>query len=299
MKENNPATGHLAAFVTIFVWGTTFISTKILLKTFTPVEILFLRFMLGYLVLWLVKPHFLRPGQKGQEKYFIAAGLCGVTLYYLLENVALMYTQASNVGVVISVAPFFTAIFSRLFLHGGRPSRRFYFGVVLAICGIFLISFSSEQALQLNPLGDVLALLAAVVWAVYAVITRKISEFGYHTVQTTRRTFFYGLIFMIPAVVLMDFRVTPDQLLDGSNLGNILFLGLGASAVCFVTWNLAVRKLGSVRTSVYIYLVPVITTVTSVIVLHEKITAAAAGGIGLTLAGLFLSESGHRVKKQI
>ncbi len=83
MKENNSATGHLAAFVTIFVWGTTFISTKILLETFTPVEILFLRFMLGYLVLWLVKPHFLRPGQKGQEKYFIAAGLCGVTLYYL------------------------------------------------------------------------------------------------------------------------------------------------------------------------------------------------------------------------
>ena len=164
---------------------------------------------------------------------------------------------------------------------------------------LFWICPSDLRALHLNPLGDVLALLAAVVWAVYAVITRKISEFGYHTVQTTRRTFFYGLIFMIPAVVLMDFRVTPDQLLDGSNLGNILFLGLGASAVCFVTWNLAVRKLGYVRTSVYIYLVPVITTVTSVIVLHEKITAAAAGGIGLTLAGLFLSESGHRVKKQI
>ena len=63
---------------------------------------------------------------------------------------------------------------------------------------------------------------------------------------------------------------------------NLLFLGLGASAMCFVTWNFAVKVLGAVKTSVYIYLVPVITVLCSVVVLHETISTRAALGILLT-----------------
>lgn len=160
----------------------------------------------------------------------------------------------------------------------------------MAMAGICLISGSSGAALSLNPLGDVLAIGAAIIWAVYSLLTRKIGDFGYHVVQATRRTFFYGLIFMIPVLFLMDFHVEAAQLMQLSNLGNLLFLGLGASALCFVTWNYAVRALGSVKTSVYIYMVPVITAVTSALILGEKITAASAVGILLTLGGLFLSQ---------
>ncbi len=81
-------------------------------------------------------------------------------------------------------------------------------------------------------------------------------------------------------------------------LFNILFLGLGASALCFVTWNFAVKVLGAVKTSVYIYMVPVITVVTSVAILHEKITALAAVGTVLTLAGLLLSEGKLFLRKE-
>ncbi len=81
------------------------------------------------------------------------------------------------------------------------------------------------------------------------------------------------------------------------NALNILFLGFGASALCFVTWNFAVRALGSVKTSVYIYAVPVITVITSLIFLHEVITWQSACGIVLTLAGLILSESRITLKQ--
>ena len=220
----------------------------------------------------------------------MAAGLCGVTLYYLLENIALTYTLASNVGVIISIAPFFTAILGWLFLDGERPQARFFAGFVLAMAGICLISFSSESALSLNPLGDLLAVAAAILWAVYSTITRKISALGHGTVQTTRRTFFYGLVFMIPVLAAMGFDVTPAQFMDVKNLLNLLFLGIGASALCFVTWNIGVRVLGAVKTSVYIYMVPVITTLTSALILKEPVTVPAALGIIMTLAGLFLSE---------
>ena len=283
--------GHLLAFVTIFIWGTTFISTKILLKAMSPVEILFLRFAIGYALLVLVYPHRLRIKARKQELYFAGAGLCGVTLYFLLENIALTYTFASNVGVIVSIAPFFTAIFAHCFLDGEKLKLGFFVGFALAAAGIIIISFNGSSRLQLNPVGDILAVSASVVWAAYSVLTKKISGFHYNTIQATRRIFFYGLLFMLPALLVFGFRPSINQLIQPVNIFNILFLGLGASALCFVTWNTAVEILGAVKTSVYIYAVPVITVVTSVIVLHERITGIAVIGIVLTLAGLLVSQS--------
>ena len=285
------ACGHAAAFLTIVIWGTTFISTKVLLRTFSPIEILFIRFVIGYIALWCVYPKPLKSGGRAQELVFAAAGLCGITLYYLFENIALTYTLASNVGVIISVAPFFTAIFGCLLLHEARPDGRFFAGFLLAMVGVTLISFSSETSLTLSPIGDLLAVVAAIIWAAYSLLTKKIASFGYHSIQATRRTFFYGLLFMLPVVFTSDFQVQPQEVLAATNLLNLLFLGLGASALCFVTWNFAVRQLGPVKTSVYIYMVPVITAAPSALILSEPITGRTLAGIALTLVGLFLSES--------
>ncbi|RFZ75609.1 DMT family transporter [Lacrimispora amygdalina] len=298
MNRKKEVTGHLLAFITIFIWGTTFISTKILLKSFSPVEILFLRFTIGFLALFLAYPRRLRVTERKQELYFAAAGLCGVTLYFLLENIALTYTFATNVGVVVSIAPFFTALLAHWFLDGEKLRVPFFIGFIVALFGICLISFNGVSNLQLNPLGDILTVAAAGVWAAYSVLTKKISGFYYNTIQTTRRIFFYGLVFMIPALFLFGFRPDMSRLIQPINLFNILFLGLGASAVCFVTWNSAVKILGAVKTSVYIYLVPVVTVATSVMVLREEITGMAVLGTIFTLAGLVLSERKNRVKSK-
>jgi drug/metabolite transporter (DMT)-like permease len=290
MDKKREMNGHLFAVVTILVWGTTFISTKLLLKSILPIEILFLRFVIGFIVLLFVFPHRLIIKERKQELYFAAAGLSGITLYYLLENIALTYTLASNVGVIISIAPFFTAIFAHLFLDGEQLKPKFFAGFIVALAGVFLISFNGYDTLKLNPMGDVLAILAAIVWAAYSVLTKKISNFHHNTIQTTRRIFFYGLIFMIPALFIFDYNPNMSTLMEPINLINILFLGLCASALCFVTWNSAVKILGAVKTSIYIYMVPVITVVTSIIVLREKLTGIAFAGIVLTLIGLYISE---------
>lgn len=290
MDKKKDIQGHLFAIVTIFIWGTTFISTKILLKAMSPIEILFLRFTIGFIVLLVFYPHRLKVKERKQELYFAAAGLCGVTLYYLFENIALTYTFASNVGVIISIAPFFTAIFAHFFLDREKLRLQFFIGFAVAVIGIFLISFNGSSNLKLNPLGDILAVLAAVVWAAYSVLTKRISGFHYNTIQATRRIFFYGLVFMVPALLFFGFEPKINQLIQPVILCNILFLGLGASALCFVTWNTAVKILGAIKTSVYIYMVPVITVITSVIVLRETITGVAIFGIVLTLSGLIISE---------
>lgn len=287
---NKTILGHLAALLTILVWGTTFISTKVLLTVFQPVEILFIRFVLGFLALCLAAPRRFRTAGPRQEAVFALAGLSGICLYYLLENIALTYTLASNVGVIISIAPFFTAMLAHRFLHTEKALHaRFFAGFLAAMCGILLISFSGRQ-LALNPLGDALA-VAAFVWAMYSLLTRTISRYGYPVLLTTRRTFFYGLLFMLPALLLSGFHPSPAAFATIPVLANLLYLGLGASALCFVTWNFAVKELGAVKTSVYIYAVPVITVLTSALILHEPLTLRTGLGTVLTLAGLLLSES--------
>ena len=290
MEMKTESKGHIAALITVIIWGITYVSTKSLLEYFTPIEILFIRFVIGYAAMWLICPHLMHVNDKKHHWYFAAAGLCGVTLYYLFENIALTYTLASNVGIILSVAPFFTAIFGYLFLKDERPGAIFFVGFVIAMIGILMIGYNSEANLKLNPLGDILAIIASVIWAAYSTLSKKIGSFGYNTVQATKIIFTYGLVFMLPAVCMMDFHPEVSAFLNVGNMANILFLGLGASALCFVTWNFALKVLGSVKTSVYIYMVPVITTVSSAIILGEQITGMIVCGIVLTLAGLFMSE---------
>ena len=235
MNDTKATTGHLSALITILIWGTTFVSTKTLLNDFTPIEILIFRFTIGYISLLTVYPHRIKTLNVKQELYFVAAGLFGVTLYFLLENIALTYTLASNVGVIISIAPFFTAIFAQQFLDSEKLILHFFIGFIVAILGIILIGFNENIVLKINPLGSILAALAAIVWAVYSVLMKKISEFHFNTIGCTRKVFFYGLFFMIPSIFIFHFRLDLNRFTSLSNLLNILYLGFGASALYFVT----------------------------------------------------------------
>jgi drug/metabolite transporter (DMT)-like permease len=126
------------------------------------------------------------------------------------------------------------------------------------------------------------------------VLNEHIGE-GVPVIVRTRRIFFYGLLTMIPCVFLMDAKFHLGRLLEPINAGNIAFLAILATAGAYVTWNYAVARLGVMKSSVYIYLIPVITIICSAIILHEKITIGAVSGCLLTMAGLFLSEK--KVKK--
>jgi drug/metabolite transporter (DMT)-like permease len=164
MEPQKQIQGYFAPFFTISVWGITLISTKVLLDTFTPVEIMFYRLILAVIVLIGISPLRLAWG--------------------LLNR------------------------------HALRD--------------------------EYKPM-----------------------------VALARKVFFYGLLFMLPVLPLFEFSLGVERLFVPPNLLNLLFLGLGASALSYVTWNYAVHRLRPVKTSVYIYMVPVVTIVVSALVLHR------------------------------
>lgn len=295
MSSRQRTLGHLAALATILIWGTTFVSTKVLLRDFTPVTVLFTRFVIGYAFLWCLKPHLLPFSGWRRELLFAGAGLAGVTLYFLLENIALTYTLASNVGIIVAVVPFFTALLAHFLLKGEGFSRRFFLGFIAAFSGIFLIMANGAFVLELNPAGDLLALGAAFVWAVYSILMKKIGVNTSNMVTCTRRIFFYGIILMVPALFLLPVNTDWNLFLTPVNAVNLLYLGLFASALCFLAWSRVVEVLGAVKSSVYIYMVPVVAVLSSALLLGERLTWISGTGILLTLCGVMISE--YRKKK--
>jgi drug/metabolite transporter (DMT)-like permease len=206
----------------------------------------------------------------------------------MFQNIALQYTLAANVGVLISVAPLFTALVSRIVLDE-KLAANFFIGFTLAMAGIILISFNGSIVFKFNPLGDLLSILAALAWAVYSVVMKKIYATE-SAIALTRTVYMYGLLFTLPFLPLFEFDPEIKRLAELPNLLNLLFLGVIASALCYLTWNYAVYQLGPVKTSVYIYVIPVITIIASALVLQEPISPVSGMGMALILIGMALSE---------
>lgn len=280
--------GHMAALLTVVVWSSTFVFLKRLLTIFHPLDILILRFTLSFIALTIAQPKRVKVPWK-DELLFAIAGLTGVSIYYTLESLALSYTQASNVGVLVSISPFFTALLHRIFNHY-KLGKTFVPGFIISFSGILIISFNGRFNLQLNPLGDVLALAAALGWSLYGLITPKFLQKGHSLPYVTRKIFFYGAIGMLPFSLIMDFKPNFSLLMQPENLLPFLYLALVSSCGGFVIWNFAVKHLGAVSTNLYLYLVPVLSIIFSALFLHEKITSLSILGSFLVLLGLAISE---------
>lgn len=285
--------GHLAALATVFVWGVTFISSKMLLTVINPIQLLLARMSIGYVFLWLLHPHMLHMKERKDWWLFVGAGAFGVFLYYFLENTSLVYSYASNVGVIVSIAPVFTVLVCSIAFHE-KLKREYFIGSLVALLGLVLITFNGVENLSLNPLGDFLALLAASTWGFYSLFTKKLTEKGYAVIPATRRMFFCALVPMI-IVNLLDKNPWPvSTLVTWPYLKHLLFLGLIGSGFCFISWNYSILAIGPITCSFYIYLCPVITVVCSAIFLDETITLLAMAGTAMTLVGLALSEMKRR-----
>ena len=285
------ATGLVLGLVTIVIWGVTFVNTKALLADFNSFEILFTRFLLGYAALWLIGPRRLVVAGWREELRFAGMGLSGVAAYQFLENLAISHTNASNVSILVSVCPLGAALLSRLFLKERALTRRFCLGCVLAMGGVTLVCLGGISEFHFRPLGDVLALCAMLCWSAYSVLITQTNGKGYGAVLAIRRTFFWALVFMLPFLPFsFDFDPSANaaRFAKGMNLLNLGFLGLLASALAFALWNETCRRLGTVRATCGIYLIPAVTAIVAHVALGETMTATTGLGAALTLIGVIL-----------
>ena len=298
-------TGLAIAVPTILVWGVTFVDTKALLADFSALEILVVRFTMAYAALWAMCPRRLRGVPARDEAVFALAGLSGATLYQFVENLAIHWTNASNVSIIVSVCPMLTALASQALLGEKVLTRRFAAGFVIAMAGVAMVSLDGVKSFRFRPAGDLCALGASASWAAYSVLVTRINARGYPPLAAIRRVFFWALVAAVPPVAYGLLRPDAAAAVScGIDLGaaanaarfaslpnwlHLGFLGILASAVCFAAWNAACERLGTVRATVGIYMIPAVTVLFAWLLLGERLTGTGAAGAVLTLAGVVLS----------
>ena len=282
---------HLMALCIVTVWGITFVSTKVLINAgLRPSDIFFLRFLLAYIC---ICPFSLRlklwSDSVKDEMLLLLAGICGGSLYFLTENIALTYSYCSNVSLLVCSTPMLTTLLLGLCYKEERINRKQMLFSLIALAGMSLVVLNGHFFLKLSPLGDMLALVAAVTWALYSLLVRILNH-KYSMLFITRKVFFYGVLTILPCFIIWPLQTDVSLYFQPVVIFNILFLGIVASFLCYWGWNIVMKSLGVVRATNYIYLNHVVTLIASYLSLSERVTILALVGAAMILCGIYFVE---------
>ena len=290
---------HIVAFLTVAVWGSTFVFTKLLLQAgLSPAQIFTLRFIIAYVLLLaysMSRQHQWLCSSWKDELLMVALGITGGSLYFLTENAAMLYTTATNTSLIVCSCPLFAMLlFAIVYRQSEHITKVQALGSVIACLGMAVVVLNGHFVLHLSPLGDILAFGACLCWAVYSLLMKKALE-EYSTLIITRKVFFYGIITIIPYYILRPeeasiFNLSIFQSFNFTILLNLLFLAVVASLLCFLTWNWVISKLGAVVATNWVYFNPITTILFAWWLLHEQITIWFLLGTILILAGMYLSD---------
>lgn len=276
----------LLAVVVVAIWAETFVSSKILLNAgLQPADIFFYRFLMGYIGIIFFSHKKLWADNWRDEALMALLGITGGSLYFLVENMAIRYSTASNVAILIGTTPILTALLLALSYPEERMNKRQIAGSLIAFVGLVLVVLNGQLVLHLNPLGDVLALSAAFLWGLYSLILKVLSP-RYSAFLLTRKCFGYGLLTILPWFLLVHpLNIDPALLSQPTIWGNLLWLGVVASLICFLAWNWVLPRLGVVKSTNILYTQSAFTMVFSAIVLGEHITWMAILGTAILILG--------------
>ena len=254
----------------------------------SPQEIFFARFLIAYVGIWFISPRKLFAYDWKDELLLLASGVTGGSGFFLAQNIAIKITLVSNVSFIVCTAPLLTTILALLIYKKEKATRWLVGGSLMALLGVALVVYNGNFVLKISPLGDFLSLFSALLWAFYSLIIRKLSG-RYSALFITRKVFFYGVITILPFFAVYPWQFDVSKLLDPAILFNLLYLGVLASLICFVVWNVILKRIGMITASNYLYLNPVFTLTGSILLLGEHLTAVALTGCVLILSGVYLA----------
>lgn len=280
----------VALFVAIFIWGFAYVVTKSGLSTVPPMLFALLRYSVASVLLVplaLARGGMARLPRPIPWTTLTLMSLTGVAVYYILFNLALAYTTASQTALIQSSFPAVVAIMAVLWLHE-HVSRRRVIGIVLAVIGVVVIVANTKaDASARDPvLGNALAFASVLVWSVYTILAKRMSKAD--PIAVTATISLIGTILLIPAVLIEGADVSLSAI-PMSGWMPILYLGALASATSYLLYSRALRDIDASLVGTFINLSPVIGVVAGVVVLDESITVPAVLGGILVLAGVWIS----------
>ena len=279
------------ALFAVIVWGASFVATKVALLEISPITIVWLRFLMGVVILGLAvifRKQFKLPA-KSEWSYFALLGFLGITFHQWLQSNALQTSEAGTTAWIVSTTPLFMALLGWVLLRE-RLGWIKYLGILLAFLGVLVVvskgNFGSISIGRFGAPGDVLILISTVNWSVFSALSRR----GLKSHPASLMMFYvmsFGWVFTSLAFLTTQGFVEIPALTWNGWLG-VFFLGVFCSGLAYIAWYDALQALTTAQTGVFLYIEPLVAVVVAFFILSEPITWVSLIGGAVILFGVWL-----------
>lgn len=279
---------NLAMLFTVVCWGISFISIKIVVSEIPPITTACIRFLITSIFLfWALKK--IEPTHQIKKNIMpklALGGFLGITLYFCCENTGIKLTTASNASLITSLVPIL-AIGLDIVFFKSKISLSKICGIIIALIGTYLIitasgnvDFSSD-----NFKGNMFMIGAMTSWAFYTILNKFLQDKHSALFLVTYQTIF-GALFLIP---LSLFEFNSWHSFSLSAFGNILFLSILCSALCYFLYSYSLKNLDVTVTTIYLNLTPVIGIISGYLILNETILPIQLLGGLLVITSIYIA----------
>jgi drug/metabolite transporter (DMT)-like permease len=275
-----------AMLAAVTLWGPSFVATKVALRDLPPLTVAFLRFLVASCVLFLVwrrSPQAARLDSATHWRLFVG-GLLGVAGYFILENLGVQRTTASDAALLMAAIPVIALLAEALWLKQPISLKRGA-GIAVSFAAVFLLIGRARAAGGSNRVaGDLLVVAAAFLWAAYSLHGKSVNHVPKLTVVTYEAI--YGTLLLAPCALVESPQwrtVSPTSALA------VAYLGVMCSAATYLLYNYALKTLAASQVTAFLNLVPIAGAGAAVLLLGEHLQPAQLLGGAVILAGVALS----------
>jgi drug/metabolite transporter (DMT)-like permease len=275
----------------VIVWGVSFIATKLALRNLVPVTVVWLRFLIGVIILGIavrIRHQYSLP-RKQQWLYLAILGFLGITFHQWLQSTALVTVQASTTAWVVATSPVFIAILSWIFLHEKLDWLQVS-GIILAAIGVMLVVGKGDiRGLfrgAFGTRGDILILISALNWAVFSILSSR----GLKIYQPTQMMFFVMTIgWLFTSILFYTGGWFSDIVhITWISFIGVLFLGVFCSGLAYIAWYDGLQVLSATQIGAFLYLEPLVAVIVAWAILGENILLITIAGGAIILLGVRL-----------
>ena len=288
---NSRTLAMLEATLAVVFWGASFIATKIALREVSPETVVWLRFLMGTVILgiaMLAREEAALPLPR-DLLYFALLGFIGITFHQWLQSTGLVTAQASTTAWIVATTPIFIALLGWLFLKE-YLGKWGVLGIALATFGVLLVvsqgDLTSLRLGEFGTPGDTLILISAVNWAVFSILSRR----GLQTHPAMRMLFYVMAFGWIFSSILFFARAGLAEISNLSITGwlSIGFLGIVCSGFAYIFWFDALNILPTSQVGAFLYFEPIIAVLVAAAILGEPLLLASLLGGVIILVGVWL-----------
>ena len=278
-------------------WATNFAFSPVVLDSIGPIQLTGVRWFISLVVLVplaMIMEKVSRAVIVAEWKIHVVQALLGYVGYTLLLYYALEVTSPVSAAVLVSLNPATIAIAARFVLHENLSTRTVV-GIAISFVGAVIVVLGSGVAGEFTvSYGDLLLLLATVLWTAYSMVSPRIT-----TPPITATAVQAGIsgIIMVP-VMAIDIALGNGAWvnLDGFDWLGILWIGLIPSAGAYFLWNISSDLIGPTRTGAFLNLIPVFTALL-VLLFGGAVTLTQLAGGALVLLGVTFANRRARVAR--